>query len=555
MAINTCEELRDQLLAGAVLAPAQVQQYEAEAHESGTSLAAVLRKHRVLSESSLHALDAMRLGAPYCNLSDFIPRLQNAEILEESLARRHTMFPLFVLDGVITMVMENPNDLAGIDQVRRLTKQEVDVCVGSKGEIVGLIERAYGASKYLEESSAASAFLEIGEVTDGDETRPVIRLVDDLVNEALRQGASDIHIEPGEKELRIRIRVDGVLREVAAPPLGLHRALVSRIKVISKLDISKTRAPQDGAYQYRNGETEVMIRVSVLPSVFGESVVMRLLRNASEAIGLNDLGMEPDMFERFHGVIANAHGMILVSGPTGSGKSTTLYAVMKAITSPQKNIVTIEDPVEYRTSSIRQVQVNAEADLTFATGLRSILRQDPDVIMVGEIRDRETAQIAVQSALTGHLLLSTVHTNDAIGSIARLRDLGVPEFLISSSLLAVLAQRLCRRICPDCKAPEDTPEYQLRALGLDGGKLDFQPMRGKGCRRCVGTGYLGRCGIYELFEVTEEFSAMIVKLEPAESIRAAARANGIKFLVDDGIEKVRHGITSMEEVVRVAGKN
>ncbi|RIK68834.1 MAG: type II secretion system protein GspE [Planctomycetota bacterium] len=554
MALSPSEELRDQLLAVGAIPPAQIQEFEAEARESDTDLETVIRKRRVLSETNLHALRAMRLGAPYCNLSDFIPRLQNAELIDEALARRHTMFPLFVLDGMITMVVEDPNDLAGIDQVRRLTKQEVDVCVGSRSEIVGLIERAYGASRYLEQSSVADSLLEVAEAVDGDETRPVIRLVDDLVNEALRQSASDIHIEPGEKDLRIRIRVDGVLREVAAPPLGLHRALVSRIKVISKLDISRTRSPQDGAFQYRNGETEVMIRVSVLPSVYGESVVMRLLRNASDAIGLHDLGMEPDMFERFKGIITNAHGMILVSGPTGSGKSTTLYAVMKAITSPQKNIVTIEDPVEYRTSRIRQVQVNPEADLTFASGLRSILRQDPDVIMVGEIRDRETAQIAVQSALTGHLLLSTVHTNDAIGSIARLRDLGVPEFLISSSLLAVLAQRLCRRICPDCKAPDDPPEYMLSALGLTAGNLDFQPMRGKGCRRCIGSGYLGRCGIYELFEVTEEFSAMIVRLEPTETIRAAARSKGIHFLVDDGIAKVRAGITSVEEVARVAGR-
>lgn len=554
MLLSTDDELRDQLLAGGILPPQQIMAYMAEAQECDTGLESVLRKHRVLTETNLHALRAMRAAAIYCNLSDFIPRLQNSDIVDEELARRHVMFPLFVLDGVITMIMVDTNDLAAIDQVRRMTRQEVEVCAGSRSEVLGLIERAYGASQYLEEASVMDSLLEVNEDSNDGEARPVIRLVDDLVNEAVRQNASDIHIEPGEKELRIRIRVDGVLREVAAPPLGLHRPVVSRIKVLSRLDISNTRTPQDGAYQYRNGDHEVMIRISVLPSVYGEAVVMRLLRNASDAISMNELGLERRMHEAFSGLVASAHGMILVSGPTGSGKSTTLYAVLRSITSPQKNIVTIEDPVEYRTSRVRQVQVNPDADLTFAAGLRSILRQDPDVIMVGEIRDRETAQIAVQAALTGHLLLSTVHTNDAIGAVARLRDLGVPEYLISSSLLGVLAQRLCRRNCPECVAPDDPPEFLLRAVGLADQAPDFQPMRGRGCRRCIGTGYVGRCGIYELFQVTEEFSAMIVRLESAEAIRAAAREKGMKFLLHDGLEKVRHGITSIEEVARVAGR-
>lgn len=554
MAPSACDELRDLLLSGGVLPPAQVESLIAESQQQECDLETIIRKRRVLTETNLQALRAMRLGVPYCNLADVLPRLQNAELIEEQLARRHVMFPLFVLDGVITLIVEDPGDLAGIDQVRRLTRQDVDVCTGNRGEILGLIERAYGASKYLEESSVTESLMEISSGADGEESQPVIRLVDELINEASRQNASDIHIEPAERDLRIRIRVDGVLREVAAPPLGLHRALVSRIKIISRLDISKTRSPQDGAFQHRSGDTELMIRVSVLPSVFGEAVVMRLLRNASDSLSLADLGLTQAMLNRFHGVTSNAHGMILVSGPTGSGKSTTLYAVMKSIVSPQKNIIAIEDPVEYRTSQIRQIQVNPEANLTFAGGLRSILRQDPDVIMVGEIRDRETAQISVQAALTGHLLLSTVHTNDSIGAVARLRDLGVPEYLISSSLLAVLAQRLVRRICPECKAPDTPSEYLYQAMGVDPSKVDFQPMRGKGCRRCIGTGYVGRAGIYELFEITEEYGGMIVKLESVEAIRATARKNGMKFLINDGVEKVRHGITTVEEVVRVAGR-
>jgi type IV pilus assembly protein PilB len=554
VSLEAADELRDQLLSAGVLPASEVEKALVQAQETSTDLETVLRKKRLLTDSNLQALKAIRQGVPYCNLSDFLPRLTNSQLLEEALVRRHLMFPLFQCDGVITLVMVDPNDLNGIDQVRKLTRHEVEVAISGKSEILGLIERAYGANKYLEQSSVASSLLDVLDGDVADDSQPIIRLVEDLINEAVRQGASDIHIEPGERELRIRIRVDGVMREIAAPPLGLHRALVSRIKIISRLDISKTRSPQDGAYHHRSGEIEVVIRISILPSVYGEAVVMRLLRNESESISMIQLGMEAKMLERFEAVLSTAHGMILVSGPTGSGKSTTLYAAIKSIVSPQKNIIAIEDPVEYRNSKIRQVQVNPEANLTFATGLRSVLRQDPDVIMVGEIRDKETAQISVQAALTGHLLLSTVHTNDSIGSIARLRDLAIPEFLISSSLLAVLAQRLCRRICPDCKAPDSPPEFLMRALGLDQSKLDFEPMRGKGCRRCVGSGYIGRLGIYEIFELNERYGEMIVRQEPTEAIRAAARTDGMKFLVDDGIRKIRDGLTTVEEIARVAGR-
>jgi general secretion pathway protein E len=298
---------------------------------------------------------------------------------------------------------------------------------------------------------------------------------------------------------------------------------------------------------------DVVIRASILPSVFGETVVLRILRNESESTSLQDLGMAQDTLRAFQSVVSGSHGMILVAGPTGSGKSTTLYAAMKSIVSPQKNIIAIEDPVEYRTPLIRQVQVNPEADLTFASGLRSVLRQDPDVVMVGEIRDSETAQIAIQASMTGHMVLSTVHTNDSIGAVARLRNLGVAEYLISSSLLAVLAQRLCRRICPDCTEPDAPRGYLLTALGLDPDNLGFEPMCGKGCRRCVGTGYLGRVGLFELFKMNDRFSRMIVESEPSEAIVTTARSQGMKTLLDSGVQKIREGITSVEEVTRVVG--
>ncbi|MCB9854600.1 MAG: type II/IV secretion system protein [Phycisphaerales bacterium] len=547
--------LRDQLLTAKIIEPKRLEEFESLAVEQSTDLETILRTKRVLSDAQIHSLKGLRLGYPFCDISDFLPRVDNAEIIPEDLARRHVMFPLFDFDDLITLVMEDPSDLTGVDQTRRLTKKEVDVVLGSRKDILGLIERAYGASKYLQTSSLADRLMEVtfDEEVD-DESQPVIRLVNDLIDESIRQGASDIHIEPTESSLRVRIRVDGVLREIAAPPLGMHRALVSRIKVLARLDISQTRAPQDGAISHICDSAEAILRVAVLPSIFGEAVVIRILRNESDAITLGELGMDPKTLDRFQKLVTNAHGMILVSGPTGSGKSTTLYGAMKLIASPQKNIIAIEDPVEYRTSAIRQVQVNPEANLTFATGLRSMLRQDPDVIMVGEIRDRETAQISVQAALTGHLLLSTVHTNDSVSAVARFRDLGIAEYLISSSLLAVLAQRLCRRICPECQAPDSPPAHFLRALGLEPAALEFEPMKGKGCRRCIGTGYVGRLGVYELFEMNDQYGELIVRGEPTETLRSAAKSNGMRFLVDDGVEKIRQGLTSVEEIVRIAGR-
>jgi type IV pilus assembly protein PilB len=550
-----CDELQSQIGSLGIIPAADLEKYAREAEEAEGDLESILKKHRVLNDTNLQALRSMRESATYCNLSDFLPNLSNSALIPEELVRRHVMYPLFDLDGLITLVMEDPGDLAAIDQVRRQTKKEVEVCQAARTEVLGLIERAYGATTYLSQSSVSDALADASISEGVDESQPVIRLVDDLISQAIRQGASDIHIEPGDTELRIRIRVDGVLRDVGAPQLGLHKALVSRIKIMSRLDISKTRSPQDGACPFRSPDTEVILRVSVLPSVFGEAVVLRILRNGSEALGLEEIGMEPHTLERFDAVIQNAHGMILVSGPTGSGKSTTLYAAVKRVVSPKKNIIAIEDPVEYRTSLIRQVQVNTEADLTFASGLRSVLRQDPDVIMVGEIRDKETAQISVQAALTGHLVLSTVHTNDSVSAVARLRDLGVAEYLISSSLLSVLAQRLCRRNCPECTAVDSPSPLLLKVIGLEPGKLDFEPKRGRGCRRCVGTGYVGRLGLYELFEMTEGFAEMIVRKEPTEVLRSKARQDGMRFLVHDGIEKLRRGVTSVEEVARVAGRS
>ncbi len=555
MPVEALDELQDQLLQLGLVSSEQLASARSKAHAEGRSLEETLVQMHLLLESQAAMLRAARLGVPFCGLGDYVANLQNAQLVPEEVARRHVMFPLFVLDGIVTLVMADPSDINGVDQVRRRTRLEVEPVFASASDVMALIERAYGAHKYLElaESAAGGGEDSAEEAAADDASRPVIKIVDNLVNEAVHQGASDIHIEPQDKQLRVRVRVDGVLREIAAPPLPLHRAMVSRIKILARMDIAQTRRPQDGSFHHRRGQREVVIRVSILPSLYGEAVVLRLLRNESETISLAGLGMNEAALERFRAQIANPHGILLVSGPTGSGKSTTLYAALKEIASPAKNVIAIEDPVEYRQPAVRQVQVNPEANLTFASGLRSILRQDPDVIMIGEIRDAETAEIAVQSALTGHLVLSTVHTNDAISSVVRLRDMGIAPYLISSSLLAVVAQRLCRRICPECAVPDAPPAHLVRAVGLDPGALDFTPKRGRGCRRCVGAGYVGRLGLYELFEMNDRYSEMVVRGEPSEVIRATARADGMQFLRQDGVEKLRAGLTTFEEVARVAG--
>ncbi len=556
MPAELLDDVRDQLLTSGFVTKAQLDAAHARIQKEGGTLEDTLVKMRILLDSQVAVLRAQRMGVVYCGLADFIPNLQNADLVPEEFARRHTMYPLFVLDNIVTLVMADPGDLNGIDQVLRRTRMEVEPALSSAPDILALIERAYGAHKYLEvaEESAAAAAAEIAlEAVGDDEAQPVIKLVENLLTEAVHQGASDIHVEPMDKHLRVRIRVDGVLREVAAPPLQVHRAMVSRIKVLARLDIAQTRKPQDGAFSHRSAGREIVVRVSILPSIYGEAAVLRLLRNEAESVSLPDLGMDAGILSRFRTEIAKPHGMILVSGPTGSGKSTTLYAALKEVATPQKNVIAIEDPVEYRQPGVRQIQVNPDAHLTFANGLRSILRQDPDVVMVGEIRDAETAAIAVQAALTGHLVFSTVHTNDSVSSVVRLRDMGVAAYLISSSLLAVMAQRLCRRVCPECKTPDTPSDRLIHAVGLEPGKLDFTPMRGRGCSRCIGTGYIKRIGIYELFHMTDELAEMVVRGESTEAIRDRAQSQGMQTLRDDGIRKIREGTTTFEEVARVAG--
>ena len=384
---------------------------------------------------------------------------------------------------------------------------------------------------------------------------PIIQLINSIFLKAIRVKASDIHFEPYEREVIVKFRLDGVLHEITKIPVKTYQKVVSRIKVISRLNVAEKRLPQDGRIRVNIGKKQIDMRVSTLPTVFGERVVIRLLDKSHKLLTLEELGFSGEDYKVFSSVIAKPHGLVLVTGPTGSGKSTTLYAALLKIWTPERNILTIEDPVEYQIEGINQVQVNPKIGLTFAAGLRSILRQDPDIVMIGEIRDLETAEIAVRASMTGHLVLSTLHTNDAPSSIARLTDMGVEPFLVASSLECVVAQRLVRRVCPDCsytyKPSEKEAELIRKVLGKESPET---LVRGKGCDKCLGTGYSGRIGIYQVMRIDEEMRSLITRTSETERIRELAFRKGMKTLLYDGLEKVVSGITTVEEVLQVAGK-
>ncbi len=485
------------------------------------------------------------------------------KIIPERMAKAFSLLAVSLTDRTLKVVMADPLDIVAIDSVKAYTGYEVEPVVGHKEEIVEAIARYYGQTLDLEKSIQDLVTFESGqpEETEPDveqlrveaDDAPVVRLVNLILLQALEQRATDIHIEPREKTLSIRFRVDGALREVNSPPKRMQSAIISRIKILSDLDIAERRVPQDGRCRIRIGQKDIDIRVSTLPTVYGEKVVMRLLDKTNLFENIEKLGLEPGEQEKFTRAIERPHGMLLVTGPTGSGKTTTLYTALNYINSPDKNIITVEDPVEYELEGINQVQVKPEIGLTFANALRSILRQDPDVIMIGEIRDLETAKIAVQSALTGHLVFSTLHTNDAVSSITRLVNMGVEPYLIVSCLNMVVAQRLIRRICPYCKA-EYIPSVKILKyfepeLGRENG---FKYYKGTGCEHCAGTGYRGRMAIYEILQMDSEIAELVTKGASENQLQKKALERGMVTLVSSGVEKVKQGMTTIEEVLRVA---
>ena len=463
-----------------------------------------------------------------------------------NILRDYRLIPLEETGGYIKILAPKNFNHEDVEEIRFLTGKEVRVKAVPEEEFVRELQRKLSEEEIRIEGEEVSTDRGVDLLLAQDDS-PAVGLVNSLLIKASAVNASDIHFEPYENETIVRMRLDGVLHEVARVPASTYQNVVSRIKVMASLNVAERRVPQDGRIRVRIGNRDLDIRVSVVPTVFGERVVLRLLDRTGSLLNLEDLGLSERDEEKVRRLAKKPYGIVLVTGPTGAGKTTTLYAMILYVKDPKKNIITIEDPVEYQIKGVSQIQVNPKVGLTFATGLRSVLRQDPDIIMVGEIRDSETADIAVHAALTGHLVLSTLHTNDAPSAVTRLTDMGIEPFLIASSLEGVIAQRLVRRICENCKEEYEPTEEELRELGI--GDYTGAFYRGRGCEECLGTGYRGRIGIFEVLELDEELKKLVAETQDATEIREFARGRGFRTMIEDGIEKVKAGITTSSEVI------
>ncbi len=531
-------------------------------HESGERLGKVLVRLNLISEEALVSFLGEQLGIPHVDLKDYLVDPETVNLVPEYVARKYQLVPLFKIGDTLTVAMADPLNVFAIDEVSLKAGCTVEPALATDSDIKRAIDQYYGVTgtmdeviKKIEEDEGellgtGEHDIEAKKLQDLAEEAPVIKLVNLLIMNAIRDGASDIHIEPEENMLRIRYRIDGVMQEVPAPPKNIQAAILSRVKIMSEMDIAEKRVPQDGRFRIKVENRQVDMRVSTLPTIYGENIVMRILDVSKALLGLEQLGFAPDVLEEFNKTIKKSYGIVLVTGPTGSGKTTTLYSSLNVINTIDKNIITVEDPVEYRLKLIRQAQVNVKAGLTFSSGLRAILRQDPDVVMVGEIRDLETAEIAIQAALTGHLVFSTLHTNNAPGAVTRLVDMGVEPFLVSSSVLAVIGQRLVRKICPNCKEEFKPPDGLLQQAGIDPAKKGVKVYHGKGCKTCMGTGYKGRICIFELMLPNDKIRSLIVQKTSMDVVRKEAVLAGMKTMRDDGILKVLQGVTTVDEVIR-----
>jgi type IV pilus assembly protein PilB len=547
------------------------------ANGAGSAPERLLVNDGTLSENELARSVAERFGLDHLDLGIYKVDPEAAKLVTPAAVKRYQAVPVsFVGDRTLLVAMVDPANVLAVDDIAVMTGYEVRPAVASSADIGQLLERledpdfGNGAvAPDLEDpeddqarANAAPA-APSGPLYDLRDNAPinfgasgedasVIQLVHRVIKEAVERGASDIHFEPGDEDMRVRYRIDGVLQEAATVPASAVPAVTSRVKILSDLDIAERRVPQDGRISLEVAGKAIDLRVATLPCAYGENVVMRILDQSKVMIELEQLGMLPQALERFTKAFSQAHGAVLVTGPTGSGKSTSLYGALNQLNTIEKNIITIEDPVEYQLDGITQVQVNNKAGLTFAGGLRSMMRADPDIIMVGEIRDRETAQIAIEAALTGHLVLSTLHTNDAPGAVTRLIEMGIEPFLVGSAVDCVVAQRLARLLCEECKRRTTITADVMRANGFNVG-LDLEAYEPVGCARCGGSGYKGRIGLYEVMWVSDAIRALAVAREPAETIAHAAVHEGMMRLREDGLEKVRRGLTSISEIARVAG--
>ncbi len=515
------------------------------ATRGSVSIEEVLESSELLSSRELALAKAVLMECPFVNLNHYSIDIRNADLLPRSIAEQHGAFPLFVSERVATVGMLDPMDLTAVDRLRQSLRRDIETVVCERSAIEKLIGQAYALTT---SDAGAQQLDETFDLTTGDE--PIVKAVNQMVADAADAGASDIHISPCEREVQLRHRIDGRLRELQGPPLSTHASIVQRLKVMAKLDLTQTRRPQDGKFRFDHRGQALEVRLSTIPTVAGENVVMRLLRPNAEILDYAQLGMNDGIADRLSAAISKPHGLLLVTGPTGSGKTSTLFAALRQLNTPDRNVMTIEDPVEIRLEGVRQIQTNSDIGLNFASALRSILRQDPDVVLVGEIRDGETANIALQASLTGHMVLSTLHTNDAPAAIARLRDLGVPPFVIASALNGVMGQRLVRRVCADCAEPRLPDQHLLERFSIEPGSGRF--VQGAGCPACAGSGFRGRMGVYEFVEMTPALAEAIDADATTREITRVAIADGMRPMWRDGIDKAALGLTTVEEVVRIA---
>jgi type IV pilus assembly protein PilB len=551
------KQLADILLERGLVDEAQLAAAYDEHQKAGRSLGRVLVEHGVLSEAQLVEALASQIGLQFVDLAEYNVDGSAVALVPPTVCRRHTVLPIGYAEGRLVLAMADPGNVFALDDVRSLTQMELRQVVATRDDLLSAIDRLCRADSDLDDLTSALSrddeeedLARLKEVVD---EAPIVKYVNLLITQAIQDRASDIHIEPGEHDVRVRYRIDGVLHEVMRSPRSIQSGVISRLKIMSDINIAERRVPQDGRLSVTAHGQKIDLRVATLPTVWGEKVVMRILDNSTATLALSDLGFADSNYARYSASFTKPYGMILVTGPTGSGKSTTLYATLNIIAKPEINVITVEDPVEYRLAGINQVQVNAKAGLTFAAALRSILRADPDVVLIGEIRDHETAQIAVEAALTGHLVLSTLHTNDAASAITRLTEMGIEPFLVGSALDCVLAQRLARRLCPKCKEPyQPTPE-ELLSAGFPWVPGEELPTlhRAAGCSACAKTGYKGRLALHEVMAVSEEIERLAVSRASATDIGETARREGMHRLRDDGMYKVRDGVTSIEEILRV----
>ncbi len=563
--------LGDLLVAEGLVTEAQLRQALGDQKGKADKLGSVLVRQGAISEEQLIGFLSRQYGIPSITLANLDVDAETLRLVPPHIAKKYEVLPVKRIGGTLTLAMSDPTNVFALDDIAFMTNLQILPVVAPQAAIRKALDRAYDANQPVSsmtdmmseitgdasnvevvEDEQAGAQVDVFELKESADEAPVVKLVNMVLVDAIRKGASDLHWEPYEKTFRVRFRIDGVLHEMLSPPKRLEPAIISRLKIMSNLDISERRLPQDGRIKLRYGAREIDFRVSILPTIFGEKAVLRILDKDALQLDMTKLGFDPWSYEKFGHAIHQPYGMVLITGPTGSGKTTTLYSAISTINAPEHNIMTAEDPVEYNLKGVNQVQVNEGVGRTFAAVLRSFLRQDPDVILVGETRDLETAQISIRAALTGHLVFTTLHTNDCPSTVARLVDMGVQPFLLSSALLLILAQRLGRRICKDCKEPIEGHEDDLVPYGhvSEGrGKVTF--FKGKGCQTCNFTGMKGRVALYEVMPITEDLRTVILKGAQTAEIREMAQSQGMKTLRQAGLIKVLEGTTTVEEVLRV----